>query len=89
MVTAMRGLQAGELTAYCYNNCTSARLRVVSDFMNYLFHLDDISDGYLARDAKTFADLVMNAFEWPDSFRPLRGQPADVEENNAAKLARE
>ena len=85
----MRGLQAGELTAYCYNNCTSGRLRVVSDFMNYLFHLDDISDGYLARDAEGLADLVMNAFEWPDDFRPLRCQPNGVQENSAAKLARE
>lgn len=36
---ALRGLQAGELTAYCYNTAADHRLRVVSDFMNYLFHL--------------------------------------------------
>ena len=36
---ALYGLQAGELTAFCYNTASSARLRVVSDFMNYLFHL--------------------------------------------------
>lgn len=36
---ALRGLQAGELTAYCYHCTTPERLRVVSDFMNYLFHL--------------------------------------------------
>ena len=36
---ALRGLQAGELTAFCYNTCLPERLRVVSDFMNYLFHL--------------------------------------------------
>jgi alpha-muurolene/germacrene-A/gamma-muurolene synthase len=36
---ALYGLQAGELTAYCYNSCPDERLRVVSDFMNYLFHL--------------------------------------------------
>lgn len=36
---ALRGLQAGELTAYCYHNAPAERLRVVSDFMNYLFHL--------------------------------------------------
>jgi len=36
---ALRGLQAGELTAFCYNDCEDKRLRVVSDFMNYLFHL--------------------------------------------------
>jgi hypothetical protein len=36
---ALSGLQAGELTAYCYHTATPERLRVVSDFMNYLFHL--------------------------------------------------
>jgi hypothetical protein len=36
---ALHGLQAGELTAFCYNTCPPERLRVVSDFMNYLFHL--------------------------------------------------
>lgn len=36
---ALYGLQAGELTAYCYNTADKERLRVVSDFMNYLFHL--------------------------------------------------
>ena len=88
-VAGMRGLQAGVLTAYCYNNCTSERLRVVSDFLNYLFFLDDVSEGYLARDTEGLANLVMNAFEWPDHFRPIRGQPDGLEENNAAKLARE
>jgi len=38
---ALRGLQAGELTAYCYHTASAERLRVVSDFMNYLFHLCD------------------------------------------------
>lgn len=90
-VADMRGLQAGELTAYCYNNCPSERLRVVSDFMYYLFHLDDISDGHLARDAEGLGNCVMNAFEWPDDYRPLRGQQGgiQVQEINAAKLARE
>lgn len=36
---ALYGLQAGELTAFCYNTAADHRLRVVSDFMNYLFHL--------------------------------------------------
>jgi hypothetical protein len=36
---ALSGLQAGELTAYCYHTATPERLRVVSDFLNYLFHL--------------------------------------------------
>ena len=33
------GLQAGKLTAYCYPTTTPERLRVVSDFLSYLFHL--------------------------------------------------
>jgi alpha-muurolene/germacrene-A/gamma-muurolene synthase len=85
----MRGLQASALTAYCYNTCPSGRLRLVCDFLNFLFHLDDVSDGYLARDAEGLANIVMNAFEWPDSFRPLPGQPDGIHENNAGKLARE
>jgi alpha-muurolene/germacrene-A/gamma-muurolene synthase len=88
-VAAMHGLQAGQLTAYCYNNCPSDRLRVVSDFLSYLFHLDNVSDGYLARDAAGLADWVMNAFEWPDDYRPAAGQQGGIEELSAAKAARE
>ncbi|KAI0053966.1 terpenoid synthase [Auriscalpium vulgare] len=88
-MAASRGLLAGELTAFCYNNCSSERLRVVSDFMNFLFHLDNISDGMMARDAKGLSDWVMNAFEWPEGFRPLPGQKGDIEEISAAKLARD
>lgn len=88
-VSAMHGLQAGQLTAYCYNNCSSDRLRVVSDFINYLFHLDNVSDGYLARDAAGLADWVMNAFEWSDDYRPLASQRGGVEEISAGKMARE
>jgi hypothetical protein len=36
---ALYVLQAGKLTAYCYNTATPERLRVVSDFLSYLFHL--------------------------------------------------
>ena len=38
---ALRGLQAGELTAYCYTTASAERLRVVADFLAYLFHLCD------------------------------------------------
>ena len=37
--TALRDLQAGELTGYCYNMADEKRLRVVADWLNYLFHL--------------------------------------------------
>ena len=43
----------------------------MSDFLTFLFHLDDVSDGYFARDVEGLANLVMNAFESPDAFRPV------------------
>lgn len=36
---AFRGLQAGVLAAYCYTTGPAKRLRVVADFLGYLFHL--------------------------------------------------
>lgn len=84
---ALHGLQAGELTAFCYPWCRPERLRVVSDFMNYLFHLDNISDGMMRRGTEELADCVMNALWFPDRYMPGKGQPA--EEGSAGKLARE
>ena len=88
---ALYGLQAGELTAYCYPHCTRERVRVVSDFMNYLFHLDNISDGMMRQGTEEIADTVMNAFWFPERYTPTshrdRTQPA--EEASAGKIARE
>ena len=88
---ALYGLQAGELTAYCYPTCTSERLRVVSDFMNYLFHLDNISDGMMTRETDVLADAVMNALWFPERYKPTKtpGKEQPLQEINAAKLARE
>ena len=84
---ALYGLKAGELTAYCYTTCTKERLRVVSDFMNYLFHLDNISDGMLTGEADSLSDIVMNALWFPHEYRPTSTMPA--QEISASKLARE
>ncbi|KAF5373605.1 hypothetical protein D9758_000965 [Tetrapyrgos nigripes] len=84
---ALYGLQAGELTAYCYNTAPPERLRVISDFMNYLFHLDNISDGMMTKDTDLVSDAVMNALWFSDAYSPTKGQPE--EEINAAKLARD
>ena len=94
-LTALAGLRAGELTAMCYPTCAAARLRVVSDFMYYLFRLDDISDGMVRRGAEGLADKVMNALWFPDRYMPTTPEEyagAGVhpeEEISAAKLARE
>ncbi|KAJ7633070.1 terpenoid synthase [Roridomyces roridus] len=66
---ALHKLKAGELTAYCYNTTPMERLGVISDFMNYLFHLDNISDGMLKRDTEILANSVMNALWFPDEQR--------------------
>ena len=101
---ALHGLRAGELTAMCYPTCSAARLRVVSDFMYYLFHLDDISDGMVRRGTEELAGAVMNALWFPDRYMPTGdeaawssdeedGKPSATEraeeEITAAKLARE
>ncbi len=84
-------VHAGKLVAYCYPACSDERLRVIIDFMNFLFHMDDLSDGLLKQDADALSDVVMNALWFPEDFRPVktssREQPA--EEITAGKLARE
>ena len=102
--TALAGLRAGELTAMCYPTCNTERLRVVSDFMYYLFRLDDISDGMVRRGTEELAGAVMNALWFPDRYMPTGdeaawssdeedGKPSATEraeeEITAAKLARE
>ncbi|KAG6810286.1 hypothetical protein H0H92_012584 [Tricholoma furcatifolium] len=88
---ALRGLQAGELTAFCYNTTTPERLRVVSDFMNYLFHLDNISDGMMTRETDVLSDVVMNALWFSDRYVPTtaKGKEQPAEEVNPGKLARD
>lgn len=84
---ALYGLHAGELVAFCYTTCDAYRLRVVTDFMNYLFHLDNISDGMMTNEADALADVVMNALWLPDEYKPTKGMPE--EEISAGTLARE
>ncbi|KLO14895.1 terpenoid synthase [Schizopora paradoxa] len=84
---ALYGLKAGELTAFCYPACDAEHLRVVDDFMNYLFHLDNISDGMMENDTMVLSDTVMNALWYPDAYTPTKEQP--IEEISAGKLARD
>jgi hypothetical protein len=85
------GLKAGQLTAYCYHNTDDHRLRVVCDFMNFLFHLDDISDDLKTTETVALSDVVMNAFASPHSYRGILpdGRRLPEEEPEASKLARE
>ncbi|KAG5723434.1 Germacradienol/germacrene D synthase [Termitomyces sp. T112] len=88
---ALHGLKAGELTAFCYNNTTPERLRIASDFLTYLFHLDDISDGMMTRETGVLSDVVMNALWFSDRYMPTNapGKEQPAEELNPGKLARD
>jgi hypothetical protein len=59
--------------------------------MNYLFHLDNISDGMMTRETDVLADAVMNALWLPEQYKPTKtaGKEQPAQEINAAKLARE
>lgn len=65
---AFRGLRAGELTSMCYPYAEFDRLRVCCDFMNYLFHLDDLSDDMTHLGTRRIADDVMNTLYCPNSY---------------------
>ena len=62
---AYHGLKAGLLTSMCYPNAGAPQLRVCCDFMNYLFHLDNLSDDMDNRGTKSTADVVLNALYNP------------------------
>ncbi|KAK2466649.1 hypothetical protein APHAL10511_000907 [Amanita phalloides] len=84
---AMYGLQGGVLAAYSYTTGPKDRLRVIADYINYLFHLDNISDGMLIREADELGNVVMNALWYPESYKPTKGQPN--EESIPGKLSRD
>ena len=86
----IRGLMAGQLTAFCYNQCSDDRLRIVCDFMLTLFLLDDLSDDLMTKDTEILADVVMNAMNFPESYRPTqsKGKVQPQVESDASRLTR-
>src|SRR5580698_8678802 len=58
---SFHGLKAGLLTSMCYPNVGCPQLRVCCDFMNYLFHLDNLSDDMDNGSTRTTADVVLNS----------------------------
>lgn len=84
---ALYDVRGGLLSAFCYTTCDAHRLRVSADFINYLFHLDDISDGLMTNEADALGDVVMNALWLPEKYKPSAGMPE--EEISAGRLARE
>ena len=67
--SAFLRLRGGELTAACYPDASTTRLRDVADFLNFLFTLDDWSDEFGARDTCGLAECVMRALEDPEGYK--------------------
>ncbi|KAF8137234.1 isoprenoid synthase domain-containing protein [Boletus edulis] len=66
---AFHGLKAGKLAAMCYANAGYHQLRVCSDFLNWLFHLDNLSDDMDDRGIDNVANVVMNSIHHPHTYR--------------------
>ncbi|EPQ52189.1 terpenoid synthase [Gloeophyllum trabeum ATCC 11539] len=67
--TAFRGLKAGLLTSMCYPDAAYPQLKVCCDYMNYLFHLDNLTDDMDNSGARNVRDEVMGALRHPESFQ--------------------
>jgi hypothetical protein len=66
---AFMGLRAGELTAACYPDTDAFHLRVCSDFMNYLFNLDDWLDEFDVARTNGMAACCIGAMRDPFTFQ--------------------
>jgi len=59
-----------ELTCACYPLAPLRKLRVCCDFMNWLFHLDDISDDMDDKNANAIGNEVMATYYQPHTHEP-------------------
>lgn len=57
-----------ELTSMCYPYANFDQLRVCCDFMNYLFHLDDLSDDMTHLGTRSIANDIMNTLYCPTTY---------------------
>ncbi len=67
---AFHGLKGGLLTAMCYPLAEYEQLRVCCDYINYLFHLDNICDEMDDRTTVSTASEVIGALRDPHGFQP-------------------
>ncbi|KJA23141.1 hypothetical protein HYPSUDRAFT_138166 [Hypholoma sublateritium FD-334 SS-4] len=59
------GLKCGLLTSMTYPDAGYTQLRVVNDYLTYLFHLDNLSDDMDNRGTVSTADEVLNSLYHP------------------------
>ena len=68
-ITKFMGLHAGELTAACYPEADAFHLRVCSDFMNWLFNMDDWLDEFDLDGTWGMRECCMSALRDPINFQ--------------------
>ncbi|TFK49130.1 terpenoid synthase [Heliocybe sulcata] len=66
---AFLALKAGSLTSTCYPHAPYHELRVCCDFMNYLFHLDDLMDDMKNSSTWSLRDEVIGVLREPDMYK--------------------
>ena len=66
---AFLGLKAGDLAAACYPDADAPYLRVVVDYMNYLFNLDDWLDEFDVDTTSTMEECCIGAMRDPINFQ--------------------
>ena len=71
---ALDGLKCDVLASVCYPDAALPQLRVCTDFLTYLFFLDDISDEMDIQGTQDIADVVMNVLYHPH----IRSSPSRV-----------
>ncbi|KAG9313630.1 terpenoid synthase [Chiua virens] len=65
---AFHGVKAGKLAAMCYPNVGYPQLRACTDFLNWLIHLDNLSDDMTDRSIENVAEVVMNSLHQPYTY---------------------
>ncbi|KDQ58520.1 hypothetical protein JAAARDRAFT_129042 [Jaapia argillacea MUCL 33604] len=59
-IASLRGTKGGLLSAMCYPDCDYTGLRLVCDFISYLFYIDDATDS-LSGTTQTVKDNIVGA----------------------------
>lgn len=69
MRMAQQGLNAGLLGSMCWPDLVDReRLQVCADFVNYLFHLDDLTDEMDAKNATSVREAVVGVIDNPQKW---------------------
>ncbi|OJA19105.1 hypothetical protein AZE42_10031 [Rhizopogon vesiculosus] len=68
-ITKFMGLHAGELSAACYPDADAFHLRVIADFINWLFVMDDWLDEFDVDGTWGMRDCCISAFRDPVNFQ--------------------